>query len=58
MYAEVGGTYSQTNAAAVYGSNVYSVSTGSVPAGTTLNTATGTVSGMPRLPAPFLIPLK
>ncbi len=48
---EVGASYLQANA--VSGGTapyVYSVSAGALPAGTTLNTATGTVSGTPTAP--------
>ena len=47
-HTEVGASYSQTNVAS--GGTTpytYSVSTGSLPAGTSLNTGTGTVSGTP-----------
>ncbi|MES2216799.1 MAG: Ig domain-containing protein, partial [Pseudomonadota bacterium] len=53
-FTQVGIAYSQTNVA----SNgitpyVYSVSAGALPAGTTLNTATGTVSGTPTAAGAF-----
>ena len=51
---EVGATYSQTNVAsggiAPY---TYSIATGTLPANTTLNTSTGTVSGTPSISGPF-----
>ena len=51
---QVGQTYSQTNVAAGGVSPyTYSVSGGSVPAGTSLSTATGTVSGTPTTAGAF-----
>ena len=52
--SEVGVAYSQTNdASGGTAPYVYSVSAGTVPAGTTLNASTGTVSGMPTAAGPF-----
>lgn len=51
---QVGVAYSQTNVAS--GGNpayIYSLSSGAVPAGTTLNASTGLVSGTPTVPGPF-----
>ena len=57
--AKVGQSYLQTNAAnggiAPY---TYSVSAGSLPAGTTLNASTGTVSGTPTTAGPFSYTIK
>jgi hypothetical protein len=53
-YAEVGVAYSQSNTASGgTGSYVYSVSSGTLPAGTTLNTSTGLVSGTPTTSGAF-----
>jgi Autotransporter beta-domain/Bacterial Ig-like domain (group 3)/Putative Ig domain len=51
---QVGQTYSQTNVAS-NGTTpfTYSLASGTLPAGTTLNPATGTVSGMPTTAGPF-----
>ena len=51
---QVGQSYSQTNVAS-YGtpSYTYSLSAGALPAGTSLNTSTGTVSGTPTTSGPF-----
>jgi hypothetical protein len=53
-FTEVGANYSQTNVASG-GTQpyVYSVSAGALPAGTTLNTSTGTVSGVPTFGGAF-----
>jgi hypothetical protein len=56
---QFGKTYSQTNVAG--GSTVpyaYSVSAGTLPAGTKLNIATGTVSGTPTTPGTFSYTIK
>ena len=53
-FTEVGVAYSQSNIASGGTTPyVYSVSAGSVPAGTSLNTATGLVSGTPTTAGPF-----
>lgn len=54
MYTQVGSTYSQTNTASG-GTRpyIYSVYAGTLPAGTTLDTVNGTVSGTPISPGPF-----
>src|SRR6202795_4125546 len=51
---QVGQSYSQTNVASGgTPSYVYSLASGTLPAGTTLNTSTGTVSGTPTTSGPF-----
>jgi hypothetical protein len=56
---EVGAVYSQTNVASGgFTPYVYSISAGAVPPGTTLNTATGTVSGTATTGGPFSYTIK
>src|ERR1700688_4529490 len=51
---QVGQSYSQTNVASGgTQSYVYALASGTLPAGTTLNTSTGTVSGTPTTSGPF-----
>jgi len=54
IFTEKGVAYSQTNAAGGgHGTYTYSLASGSLPAGTTLSTSTGTVSGTPSTPGSF-----
>jgi hypothetical protein len=56
---QVGQAYSQTNVASAGTTPyTYSVSAGTLPAGTTLNTATGTVSGTPTTAGAFSYTIK